>query len=93
MQVYKEASRHKRCVSVTLSLSLSPPPSFTLARRAAYVKAKNTFLLFKIIFNPSLVLSLHVALLSLIFADNAFLALSLISAERISKLVIPLSYK
>ncbi|KAF4628464.1 hypothetical protein G7Y89_g9685 [Cudoniella acicularis] len=46
-----------------------------------------------IIFNPSLVLSPHVALLGLIFADRAFLAPSLTSAKRISELVIPPGYK
>jgi len=51
------------------------------------------FILPEIIFNPSLILNLHITLLSLIFADNAFLALSLILAKRISKLNIPLSYK
>ena len=51
------------------------------------------FILPEIIFNPSLILNPHIALLSLIFADNAFLALSLILAKRISKLDIPLSYK
>jgi len=51
------------------------------------------FILPEIIFNPSLILNLHIALLSLIFADNAFLAPSLILAKRISELNIPLSYK
>jgi Protein of unknown function (DUF3435) len=51
------------------------------------------FLLSKIIFNPSLVLSPHIALLGLIFVNNTFLALSLILAKRISELDIPLSYK
>jgi len=41
----------------------------------------------------SLIFSLHVALLSFIFADNAFLAPSLILAARINKLDIKLSYK
>ena len=51
------------------------------------------FLLPKIIFNLSLILSPHVALLGLIFANNAFLALSLTLAARISELDIPASYK
>jgi hypothetical protein len=51
------------------------------------------FLLPEIIFNPSLVLSPHVALLGLIFANNAFLAPSLTSAERISELDIPAGYE
>jgi Protein of unknown function (DUF3435) len=53
-----------------------------------YIKVKNTFPLLEIIFNLSLILSLHVALLGLIFADNIFLAPGLTSAERISELDI-----
>ena len=64
-----------------------------LARRATNIEARNTPMLLKIIFNPSLVLSPHVALLSFIFADNAFLAPSLTLAKRISELDIPVSYK
>lgn len=73
----------------------SPDPlsSFTLARRATYIEARNTFPLPEIIFDPSLVLSPHVALLGLIFADNASLALRLTSAKRISKLDIQPGYK
>ncbi|TVY25215.1 hypothetical protein LHYA1_G006083 [Lachnellula hyalina] len=56
-------------------------------------KEANTFILPKIIFNPSLILSPHVALLGLIFTNDAFLAPSLISAERISELAIPPGYK
>jgi hypothetical protein len=51
------------------------------------------FLFPEIIFNPSLVLSLYVALLGLIFTNNMFLALSLMSAERINKLYILFNYK
>jgi hypothetical protein len=51
------------------------------------------FILPEIIFNLSLILSLYVALLSLIFADNVFLAPSLILAKRISELDIPPSYE
>jgi hypothetical protein len=78
-----------------LGLFSSPTPSSPslLARRAIHIEARNTFLLPEVIFNPSLVLSPHVALLGLIFADNAFLAPSLISAERISELDIPPSYE
>ncbi|KAE8441375.1 hypothetical protein EG329_005002 [Mollisiaceae sp. DMI_Dod_QoI] len=56
-------------------------------------KEANTFVLPEIIFDPSLILSPHVDLLGLIFADNAFLAPSLTSAARISELDIPLGYK
>jgi hypothetical protein len=58
-----------------------------------YIEARNTFILPEIIFNPSLILSLHVALLGLIFTNNTFLALSLILAVRISELDIPPGYK
>ncbi len=51
------------------------------------------FILPEIIFNPSLILSLYIALLGLIFANNTFLAPSLTSAARISELDIPPSYK
>ncbi|KAH8759530.1 hypothetical protein F5882DRAFT_431795 [Hyaloscypha sp. PMI_1271] len=56
-------------------------------------KDANTFILPEIIFDPSLILSPHVALLGLIFADNTFLAPSLTSAERISELDIPPGYE
>ncbi|KAH7364929.1 hypothetical protein BKA65DRAFT_388362, partial [Rhexocercosporidium sp. MPI-PUGE-AT-0058] len=51
------------------------------------------FILSEIIFNPSLIFSPHVAFLGIIFANNAFLASSLTSAARISKLNISLSYE
>jgi hypothetical protein len=51
------------------------------------------FILPEIIFNLSLIFNLYVALLSFIFANNIFLALSLILAARINKLNIPPSYK
>ena len=70
-----------------------PPSPIILARRAAHIKARNTFPLPEIIFDPSLVLSPHVALLGLIFTDNAFLAPSLTSAGRISELDIPPGYE
>jgi hypothetical protein len=58
-----------------------------------YIEAKNMFILPEIIFNPSLILSLYVALLSLIFTNNTFLALSLTLTKRISELNIPPGYK
>jgi len=58
-----------------------------------YIEARNTFILPKIIFDLSLILSPYIALLGLIFTDNTFLALSLILAARISELDIPPSYK
>ena len=77
------------------AFSYSPQPrsSFIPARHAANVDARNTFPLPEIIFDPSLVLSPHVALLGLIFADKAFLAPSLTSAERISELDILPGYE
>jgi hypothetical protein len=93
MRVYEEVSRYKRYISFTLALFFSPLPSSSiLARRVTHIEARNMFLLPEIIFNLSLVLSPYVALLGLIFADNTFLALSLILAERISELNISLSY-
>ena len=58
-----------------------------------YIEAKNIFILPKIIFNPSLILSLYITLLGLIFTNNIFLALSLILAIRISELDIKPGYK
>ena len=58
-----------------------------------YIEARNIFILPKIIFNLSLILSPYVALLGLIFTNNIFLALSLILAVRISELDIPPGYK
>jgi hypothetical protein len=54
--------------------------------------ARNTFPLPEIIFDPSLVLSPHVALLGLILDDTAFLAPSLTSAEKFSELDIRSDY-
>jgi hypothetical protein len=51
------------------------------------------FVFLEIIFDPFLILNPHVALLGLIFANNMFLAPSLISVERISELDILPSYK
>jgi Protein of unknown function (DUF3435) len=51
-------------------------------------ETKNIFLLLKIIYNLSLILSLHIALLKFILANNAFLALNLIFTKKISKLDI-----
>jgi hypothetical protein len=56
-------------------------------------EARNTVPLSKIIYDPSLILSPNVALLGLILADDAFLALNLMSAEKISKLDIWPGYK
>jgi hypothetical protein len=56
------------------------------------MKARNMFILLKITFNLSLVFSLYVNFLGLIFTNNTFLALSLTSAARISELDILLRY-
>ncbi|CAG8982679.1 hypothetical protein HYALB_00000958 [Hymenoscyphus albidus] len=57
------------------------------------MKDANTFPLPEIIFDPSLILSPHVALLGLILADKAFLAPNLTSAEKISGLDIRPGYE
>ena len=57
-------------------------------RSATKKEAKNIFLLLEIIYNLSLILSLHVTLLGLILANNAFLALNLTFTKKISKLDI-----
>jgi hypothetical protein len=51
------------------------------------------FIFPEIIFNLSLILSLYITLLGLIFTNNIFLAPSLILAKRISELDIKLNYK
>ena len=66
-----------------------PPPP----RSATNKKARNTFPLLEIIYDPSLILSPHVALLGLILADDAFLAPNLTSAEKISELDIRPGYE
>ena len=66
-----------------------PPPP----RSATNKEARNTFPLPEIIYDPSLIFSLHVALLGLILADDAFLALNLTSAEKISELNIRPGYE
>lgn len=69
--------------------------------RIADTEARNTFPLPEIIFDPSLILSPHVALLGLILADEAFLAPNLTSAEvaggeednnRNSSITLPLEF-
>ncbi|KAI9764678.1 MAG: hypothetical protein M1839_005790 [Geoglossum umbratile] len=57
------------------------------------VKDANKFPLPEIIFDPSLILSLHVFLLGLIFADRAFAAPNLMSAEQLSRLDIRPGYQ
>jgi hypothetical protein len=66
-----------------------PPP----LRSATNKEARNTFPLLKIIYDPSLILSLHVTLLGLILTNDAFLAPNLTSAKKISELDIQPSYK
>jgi hypothetical protein len=69
-------------------LSVSPFLLYSFTRSITNKEAKNTFLLPKIIYNLSLILSLHVALLSLILANNTFLALNLMSTKKVNKLNI-----
>jgi Protein of unknown function (DUF3435) len=66
--------------------------SFLSYYSATYIEVRNTFPLPEIIFDPSLILSPHVVLLSPLLADEAFLALSLTSAEKTSELDIRPSY-
>jgi Protein of unknown function (DUF3435) len=58
-----------------------------------YIETRNIFIFPEIIFDLSLIFSPYIALLSFIFADNIFLAPSLILTERINKLDIPPGYK
>jgi len=51
-------------------------------------RTSNTFPIPEIIFDPSLILSPHVFLLGLLFADQAFRAPNLTSAEQLTKLYI-----
>ena len=76
-----------------LSTSSDPLLFRSPTRSATNKEARNTFPLPEIIYDPSLILSLHVALLGLILADNAFLAPNLTSAKKISELDIQPSYK
>ena len=55
--------------------------------------ARNTFPIPEIIFDPSLILSPHVFLLGLIFADKAFATPNLTTAKQLSGLDIRLGYK
>lgn len=62
-----------------------PLPLWVLLHNAlAYREARNTSPLPEIIFDLSLVLSLHVALLSLILANEVFLVPNLTSTKKIS---------
>jgi hypothetical protein len=65
---------------------LTPSPLVIIYLR----EASNTFPIPEIIYDPSLILSPHVFLLGLIFADQAFAASRLISPEQLSRLTIPL---
>jgi hypothetical protein len=62
-------------------------------RGTAHTDTRNKFPLPEIIFDLSLILSPHVFLLGLIFADRAFAAPNLISAEQLSRLDIRPSYQ
>jgi len=70
------------------AFSASPNHLLFYPRRATHKEARNTFPLPEIIFNPSPILSPHIALLDLIFANKVFLAPNLMSAEKISELDI-----
>ena len=65
----------------------------SLVRGTAHTDARNKFPLPEIIFDPSLILSPHVFLLGLIFADRAFEAPNLTSARQLSRLDIRPGYQ
>lgn len=69
------------------------PLSFVSYLNAAHTAFRVKFVLPEIIFDPSLILSPHVFLLGLIFADRAFAAPNLKSATQLSKLDIRPSYQ
>jgi hypothetical protein len=91
MRVHEAVSRSKRCVSFTLipPCPLRPSP----IRSITHTGARNKFPLPEIIFDPSLILSSHVFLLGLIFADRAFAAPNLTSARQLSRLDIRSGYQ
>ena len=64
-------------------------PPFTFHKNPRSQATSNTFLIPEIIYDPSLILSPHVFLLGLIFADRAFAASKLTSPEQLSRLDIP----
>src|SRR6516162_9325820 len=72
---------------------LNPLLFHSPARSLTNKEARNTFPLPEIIYDPSLILSPHVALLGLILANDAFLAPNLTSAKKISKLDIRPGYE
>ncbi|KAK3081938.1 hypothetical protein LTS18_011177, partial [Coniosporium uncinatum] len=63
--------------------------TFEFTKTYLGMKDANTFPIPEIIFDPSLILSPHVFLLGLIFADGAFLAPNPTSPDQLSKLDIP----
>ncbi|XTI95812.1 hypothetical protein V2W45_1474722 [Cenococcum geophilum] len=62
--------------------------TFKFTKEYLSIKKANTFPIPKIIFNPLLILSPYVFLLGLLFANKAFKAPNLTSAEQLSKLYI-----
>ncbi|KAJ9656079.1 hypothetical protein H2201_008651 [Coniosporium apollinis] len=63
--------------------------TFEFTKEYLGIKDANTFPIPEIIYDPSLVLSPHVFLLGLIFADRAFAASKLTSPDQLSRLDIP----
>jgi len=76
-----------------MPFSLSQIPFGFIAQYIVYKEARNTFPLSEIIFDSFLILNSYVALLSLILADEAFLAQNFMSVEKISWLDIRPGYK
>jgi hypothetical protein len=65
---------------------LSCVRTYTLAN----FSLRNTFPLLEIMYDKTLLFSLHVFLLRLLFCDRAFAAYNLTSLEELSRLTIPL---
>ncbi|KAG9229901.1 hypothetical protein BJ875DRAFT_386345 [Amylocarpus encephaloides] len=73
-------------------LVLYAPSSFVSREITTHAYVRVKFVLPEVIFNPSLILSPHVFLLGLVFADGAFTAPNLKSVAQISGLDIRPSY-
>lgn len=91
MRVHKAVSWRKGRVSVIISpicISLPSFPLFILYLKYCLLYIRIKFVLPEVIFDPSLILSPHVFLLGLIFADEAFAAPNLKFPGQLSTLDI-----
>ncbi|ORX92877.1 hypothetical protein BCR34DRAFT_500323, partial [Clohesyomyces aquaticus] len=66
--------------------------TFKFTKEFFRIKDINTFPLLKVIFNKTLIFSLHVFLLRVLFYNSAFAIYNLISLNKLSKLYITPSY-